>query len=165
MGRTAETKDGRYLSLFGRNMDVSQKGTKLYQHIENAFINLEKARNGKEEAFEKFDIGISYKPDLWNEHKNQHIMEYEGANVMYTVMHSDSFNAMMGYVQSFMKKEQEKNGTAGGIVINIKQVKGGSSSSTIVRINFQDSKKAQEFLNKYNKEFGTNITIEPYKLL
>ena len=50
MGRTAETKDGRYLSLFGRNMDVSQKGTKLYQHIENAFINLEKARNGKEEA-------------------------------------------------------------------------------------------------------------------
>lgn len=163
MGKTAETPDGRYLSLFGHNMDARKKSTKLYQHIENCFISHEKAAKDMNfEESEDFHIGIPYKEDLWNDKKNIYKMEYEGADVLYTVMESDKFNAMNGYIESFMKKEEDKC-FQGGIAINIKQKVGGSRGSTIVRINFLDPIKAQSFLDKYNKEFGTKITITQYE--
>ncbi|MBQ0048333.1 MAG: RHS repeat-associated core domain-containing protein [Prevotellaceae bacterium] len=165
IGKNAETPNGRYLSLFGENMDASSSHAQLYKHIENAFVNYENVRNGKG-AYdsEDFNIGKKYKEDLYANNYNVYPMEYEGAKVRYTVLRSDTkTNNMIGYVETFMKKVDEKNNLPSGVIIAIKPVRQGSEGSTIVRITFEDIIKAQAFLDKYNQEFGTNIRITKYE--
>ncbi|MCQ2256764.1 MAG: hypothetical protein MJZ41_02080 [Bacteroidaceae bacterium] len=164
LGKNAETTNGRYLSLFGKNMDALEYQSRLYKHIENTFINYENAKKGKtEDESENFDIGKTFRNDLYSNYYNVYQMEYEGAEVRYTVLKSEKHNNMIGYVETFMKRDDGKNNLPPGIVIIIKPVRQGSEGSTIVRITFNDEKKAQLFLNKYNNEFKTNIHIAKYE--
>ena len=136
---------------------------KLFTQKEADEIIRNEYKGKTEDESENFDIGKTLRNDLYLNYYNVYQMEYEGAEVRYTVLKSEKHNNMIGYVETFMKRDDGKNNLSPGIVIIIKPVKQGSEGSTIVRITFNDEKKAQLFLNKYNNEFKTNIHIAKYE--